>query len=47
MLILENLSLQAAKKSFLNSTQKYLKIAISKSFPRQTDIWLLPNNQPK
>lgn len=47
MLILENLSLQSAKKSFLNSTQKYLKIAISKSFSRQMDIWLPPNNQPK
>lgn len=37
MLILENLSLLAAKKSFLNSTQKYLKVAISNPFPRQMD----------
>lgn len=47
MLILENLSLQAAKKSFINSTQKYLKIAISKPFPKQMDKWLPPNNQQK
>lgn len=29
MLILENLTYQAAKKSFLNSTRKYIKFSIS------------------
>jgi len=29
MIILENLKLQAAKKSFMNSSRKYLRISIS------------------
>jgi hypothetical protein len=29
MLIIENISLQTAKKAFMNSTQKFLKVFIS------------------
>jgi hypothetical protein len=47
MLILENLTLQAAKRSFLNSTTKFIKISISTSLLTQTSISQAVNNQLK